>query len=210
MPYIITDLKFSKRSQVWVHVYLDHQYEFTLTVLDAAALSTGQALEAEYVSLMKRRQDIRAAYSCAIRYLSHRQRSRKEIDRYLDIRRGFARETISAAIARLTNDGYLDDKEFARLFVESRVRSHPRSRAFLSHELSQKGIDDDVIDAVLEGVDDERLAWRSIESKMNQWATLDRARFKKRLISFLQRRGFSLSVALNAYHCAVSQNYRGD
>ena len=210
MENIITDLKLSKRRQGWVNVYLDHCFAFTVDLLEAAALSKGQVLNTELVTRMRGKHEGHSAYVCAIRYLSHRMRSRKEIDRYLYKRRGFARETIAIVIKRLTEERYLDDKEFARLFVEGRIRSRPRSRAFLRHELSQKGIDDDVIVAVLGKVDDENLAWRSIEGKLKHWVKLDRPDFKKRIVGFLQRRGFSLSIALNAYQHACSLNNRDD
>ena len=210
MENIITDLKLSKRRQGGVNVYLDHCFAFTVDLLEAAALSKGQALDAGFVTRMRRKHEGHSAYVCALRYLSHRMRSRKEIDRYLCERRGFARETTASVVKRLTQERYLDDKEFARLFVESRIRSRPRSRALLRHELSQKGIDDDVIVAVLEKVDDAYLAWRSIEGKLKQWVELDRADFKKRIVGFLQRRGFPLSIALDTYHRARSQTIRDE
>jgi len=210
MDNIVTDLKLSKRRQGYVNVYLDHCFAFTVDLLEAAALSKGQELDAAFVAQMRRKHDVHSAYVCAIRYLSHRMRSRKEIDQYLYGRKGFARETIATVIKRLADERYLDDKEFARLFVEGRIRSRPRSRALLRYELSQKGIDDDVIVAVLETVDDDYLAWRSIEGKLKQWVKLDRVDFKKRIIGFLQRRGFSLGIALNAYHHARSQSNRND
>jgi regulatory protein len=205
MKNIITDLKFSKRNPGRVLVYLDHRYAFTVNLLDAAGFSKGQELEAGVVARMKRKHADHSAYVCAIRYLSHRRRSRKEVDRYLSGRKGFARQTVAAVMTRLAEERYLNDKEFARLFIESRIRLRPRSCALLRHELAQKGIDDDVLDAVLNGIDDAHLAWRSIEGKLKQWDKLDRAGFKKRLIGHMQRRGFSLGVAMNAYRQALSQ-----
>jgi len=210
MKNIITDLKFSKRNPGRVQVYLDHRYAFTVNLLDAAALSKGQGLDEALVARMKKKHEDHTAYVCAIRYLGYRRRSRIEVDRYLSGRKGFARKTVAAVMTRLTEERYLNDEEFARLFIESRVRLRPRSCAFLRHELSQKGIDDDVLDAVLEKLDDAHLAWRSIEGKLKQWGHLDRADFKQRLIGFLQRRGFSLGIAMNAYRHALSQCNWGD
>jgi regulatory protein len=206
MNKTITDLKFSKRSQGWVHVYLNQQFAFTVDLIDAAALSIGQIVDARLANRMRGKHELRSAYICAIRYLGPRHRSRREMVQYLSVRRRFGRETVNTTIERLGEEGYLNDKEFARLFVESRIRSRPRSCALLRQELSQKGIDDEVIVAVLEGVDDEYLAWRSIEKKLNQWDKRDPATFKKRMISFLQRRGFSLGVAMRAYRHALSRN----
>ena len=199
-------MKISKRSQGHVHVFVDYRYAFTVSLLDAAAFSIGQDLEVDLVKRMKTKHDLRSAYICAIRFLGHRQRSRREMVHYLTSRRRFGGDTVNATINRLSDEGYLDDKEFAQAFIDSRIRSRPRSCALLRQELSQKGIDDDVIVKVLEGIEDEHLAWRSIEKKLNQWGKLDPATFKKRMISFLQRRGFSLSVAMRTYRQALSRN----
>ena len=206
MKNTITELKISKRSQGHVHVFVDHRYAFTVSLLDAAAFSIGQDLEADLVKRMKKKHDLRSAYTSAIRFLGHRQRSRKEMVHYLTVRRRFGGDTANATINRLSEDGYLDDKAFAQAFVDSRIRSRQRSCALLRQELSQKVIDDDVIVNVLEGIDDEHLAWRSIEKKLNQWGKLDPSTFKKRLINFLQRRGFSLGVAIRTYRHALARN----
>ncbi len=204
MKNFVTDLKFSKRNPGRVQVYLDHRYAFTANQMDAAALAKGQHLEAEYVERMTRKHEEFSAYVCAIRFLGYRQRSCREVDRYLTGRKGFARETVDAIIQRLGDERYLDDTAFARLFVESRIRHRPRSCGLLRRELYQKGIDDAVIDAVLSEVDEEDLAWRSVESKLKQWIELGPAAFKIRLIGFLQRRGFPLGIALKIHRHTLS------
>lgn len=204
MKNIVTDLKFSKRHPGRVQVYLDHRYAFTANQMDTAALAQGQQLEAEYIERMARKEEEFSAYTCAVRFLGYRQRSCREVDQYLTGRKGFARNTVDAVIQRLRDERYLDDTAFARLFVESRIRYRPRSCDFLRHELYQKGIDDVVVDTVLNGIDDENLAWRSVEGKLKHWNELGPAAFKKRLIGFLQRRGFPLGIALKIHRNTLS------
>ena len=201
-------MKISKCWQGRINVFLDYRYAFTADLVDAGTLSKGQTLDAELVTRMQSKHENHSAYVCALRYLGHRMRSRKEIDRYLGSRKGYAPETIATVIKRLVDERYLDDKVFASLFVESRIRSRPRSCALLRHELFQKGIDVGVVDEVLEELDDEQLAWRSIEGKLKQWVKLNRAEFKKKVLGFLQRRGFSFALAMNTYRRADSQSIR--
>lgn len=62
---------------------------------------------------------------------------------------GYRAELVEGAIGRLLDIGILDDEVFARLWVESRDRAHPRGEAALRRELRLKGVEPAVIDGVL-------------------------------------------------------------
>lgn len=62
---------------------------------------------------------------------------------------GYRPELVEGAIERLIALGYLDDAEFARAWVESRDRAHPRGASALRRELRQKGVAEDLIAEVL-------------------------------------------------------------
>jgi regulatory protein len=114
---------------------------------------------------------------------------------------------VEGAIERLISLGYLDDAEFARAWVESRDRAHPRGAGALRRELRLKGVADDVIADVLAdraalapqlaiGVSvDDAAAARLLERKR---ATLlrepDPRRRRQRAYSLLARSGFDPGV----------------
>jgi regulatory protein len=62
---------------------------------------------------------------------------------------GYRPDLIEDAIRRLTELGMLDDAAFARAWVESRDRAHPRGEIALRRELAQKGIERTLVDEVL-------------------------------------------------------------
>ena len=84
----------------------------------------------------------------AARFLETRSRSVAEVRRRLT-GAGYRADLVEGAIARLLEIGILDDEVFARLWVESRDRAHPRGEAALRRELRLKGIEPAVIDAVV-------------------------------------------------------------
>ncbi len=84
----------------------------------------------------------------AARFLESRPRSVAET-RHRLVDAGYPALLIDEVLLRLVDLGYLDDEGFARAWVESRDRAHPRGEAALRRELSQKGIDTGVIGAVL-------------------------------------------------------------
>jgi regulatory protein len=67
---------------------------------------------------------------------------------------GYAAPLVDGAVDRLLQLELLDDGAFARSWVESRDRAHPRGRRALRQELSLKGIDRETIAGVLDARDE--------------------------------------------------------
>lgn len=84
----------------------------------------------------------------AARLLEARPRAVAELRTRL-LGTGYRADLVEATVQRLLAAGYLDDAAFARGWVESRDRAHPRGAAILRRELLAKGVPRDVVDAVL-------------------------------------------------------------
>ena len=94
----------------------------------------------------------------AARFLEARPRSVAEVRRRLG-QASYRPELIESAIGRLTELGVVDDEQFARQWVESRDRAHPRGEHALIVELRQKGIDATTIAAVLKDRRELAVRW---------------------------------------------------
>ena len=92
--------------------------------------------------------DVEEVLDSAARFLEVRSRSVAEVRRRL-LSAGYPTALVEVAAARLTEQGYLDDEQFARAWVESRDRARPRGERALRLELAQKGVSREIIDAVL-------------------------------------------------------------
>jgi regulatory protein len=88
----------------------------------------------------------------AAAFLAVRPRSVDETRRRL-WHLGYRHELVDLVLTRFVELGFLDDEAFARAWVESRDRARPRGAAALRRELSLKGVDRAVIDAVIEARD---------------------------------------------------------
>ena len=98
-------------------------------------------------------EDPAEVLDAAARYLEARPRSTAEVRRRLTTM-GYRSALVDGAVARLTDMGYLDDQAFARSWVASRDRARPRGEHALRRELQLKGVDREVVDAVLDERDD--------------------------------------------------------
>jgi regulatory protein len=148
----------------------------------------------------------------ALRYLEPRARATVELHRHL-VRAGYRSELVDGVVMRLTELGMLDDAAFARHWVESRDRAHPRGEAALRAELRRLGVAETVVREVLvarsadladlpsdggaprEAVSaDEAAAVRLLERRASALERFDPVTRRQRAYGLLARNGFDPDV----------------
>lgn len=103
----------------------------------------------------------------------------------------------------------VDDRAFARAWVESRQQRRHLSRRALREELHRKGIARELIDEALDDVDgdDEYLAARALaERKARTMSGLEPEVRRRRLVGALARRGFSSSMTYRIVDQVLGQD----
>jgi regulatory protein len=157
-----------------------------------AFMSTNEPQEALFDETDPQRQ-LRAALVKAYRLLAVRARSEKELREAL-ARAKFAEEIIAATIEDCKQQRFIDDANFARQFIQSRLRNRPMGRERLTMELRQKGIDAETIITALDEVLMEQealsLANHLADKQRKRLMNLPPAKARQRLADFLRRRGF--------------------
>jgi len=137
-------------------------------------------------------------YQKALQLLAVRAHFRRELETKLR-QRGFPGEEIEAALEKLTEQGYLDDRATARVFVESRQARGSEGRARLRAELLKRGAPDDAVEAALAELtpDDDLPAAREAAETWRRRGGQD----PRSLARHLERKGFSrraIVAVLNA------------
>ena len=187
----ITALKAQKRNHQRVNVYLDGEFAFGLSRIVAAWLLVGQELTDERIAELKFEDELEMGYQRAIKFISYRMRSVSEVQQNLK-KQGVSEDTIAAVIDRLQKNGLLDDLSFSQMWVENRNEFRPRSHRMLAIELQQKGIHSEIISQILEETtSDEELAYAAAQKQIRKYEQLEWQEFRRKLSSFLARRGFS-------------------
>jgi regulatory protein len=200
MSGIITDIKFQKSNCGRVDIYLDHRFAFSLQALEAARFQKGQRIDAQQIAELREESHRHEAYRRALRYLGYRPRSRREVERHLRARE-FPADIIGVTIDRLVDEGLIDDKAFASLWLD---RRKPRKAAAVFRcELEKKGIEDPIISEVISQIDDDAEAKQIVDRRLyRRWAHLPPEDLKKKLVNFLRRRGYSYDVSFKALRYA--------
>src|SRR3989344_3776856 len=135
------------------------------------------------------------AFTRALRYLSFRARSEKEIFEYLS-KKKHDPLIIQQVIKRLKEKKFLDDTEFAKLWIEQRQMLKGKSKFVIKQELIAKGVAKEIIDDVLEKFSqtDLEAAKNLFEKKKRRFSHYVGREYEKKVSEFLQRKGFSWDI----------------
>jgi len=179
-----------------VDLFVDGRFALALGVELAAerGLRPGRSLTPAELSALAQEEARRGALESALRLLSYRARSERELRDRLR-RKDFDRAAIVETMARLKELGYLDDAAFARGWAQTRQALRPRSRRLLASELRQRGVTQEQAEQATADISDEDAAYRAVERRLRALAGLGYRPFRERLGRFLTSRGFSYDVA---------------
>jgi regulatory protein len=191
---VITALVMQKRDKERVNVFVDGEYAFSLSLVEAARLKKGQTLTEAEVAALRAQDDVQRTMDRALRFLGHRPRSVQEVRRKL-AEYELPESTISLVIERLQSQGYLDDMAFARYWLENRDTFKPRGPKAIRFELRQKGVPDRIIEAVLEELDADDGALRAARDQARRLRGYARRDFRHKITNFLMRRGYDGSTS---------------
>ncbi len=185
-----------QRRQRRVNVFIDGRFALALGA-DLAAerdVRPGRDLTADELSLLADAEAKRASLESALRLLSYRQRSERELRDRL-IRKGFGQAAVEETLGRLRSLGYLDDGAFARFWVETHQTARPRSQRLLASELRRRGVAQHIADEATAGISDDDAAYQAASKRLRALRDQDYPRFRERLGRFLSSRGFSYDVS---------------
>ena len=179
-------------------------------------LEPGVVLAPPALLLLESRDAYRRARETALRLLGARPRSTAELRARLR-RAGAPLESVASVITNHTNDGYLNDLEFARAWVRNRLAVRPCGTLRLRSELREKGVAMPLIEQAIRevcgeeeaAVAEERRARDLAERRLRAYARLAWDVRVRRLAGLLRRRGFAAPTIARVLR-TVQRSDRGE
>jgi regulatory protein len=197
----LTALSVQKGNPDRLSLFVDDSFAFGVRreVTLRHGLKKGMEVTSELLLTVWRDEESYRARDYAARYLGRRARSRKEVSDYL-LGKEFDEVVVAETIAWMERYGYLDDTQFAKLWVENRMKFRPRGKAMLRWELQQKGVARAEIDVAFEdelgdGETEVEAAVLLVRKKIGRKSIEFTYEEQAKLAQFLMRRGFSSSIA---------------
>ena len=177
--------------------------------MSSASFSAESASHGEEGSVETSEDLYSRALAIALRRLNAQQRTRSELEQTLKDK-GIPPSVSDSVLDRLTDMGYINDCEYAQLWVKSRFRSRGLAPSVLRRELIAKGVDRDVIEAALAEIDPADSLERAREiahKKLRGVSALAPAIAVRRISAQLMRKGYSSTDSVAIAREVVAGQY---
>jgi regulatory protein len=122
-------------------------------------------------------------------------------------------EIASAVVLRFAEVELVDDQRFAEDMAAASRKTKGLARSMVRRKLATKGLNQEIIDQVASEITDEdelAVATELASKRLSQLDKLDKEVIKRRLVGFLQRRGFSSSIVFAAIREAQDQAVKSE
>lgn len=195
---IITKVSAQKRPGRY-NIFLDSKYAFSAgekTVAEFVLLK-GKELDDEQVEKIRQFDADAKASDLAAHFLSYEPRTIFEVLQYLK-KHEISDEAANSAVNQLNELGYLDDRQYAKLFIKNDLRVGSDGPKSLLRKLTQKGVDPEISQTELDEVMDEdwiEVGQRVIKSMIHQAGKLAQRELKRKMKTKLLMHGFDGGIS---------------
>lgn len=194
----ITSILPHKKIKDRFKVYIDNQFAFSVSsdFLVDNNLQIGRTISIDEFRRLSSLVDFDRIFTRLLNFVSYRPRSKKEVLGFLS-KYSLSRSQQEKMLSKLESYGLLNDFEFAKWWVESRLRSSPKGKIVLRLELIRKGLSKEIIDNVLLELDDDiekELVLKFVERLSEKYKNLEKIIAINKIKTRLLRRGFQLDI----------------
>lgn len=207
----ITSVEKNRKNKDRLSVYIDGRFSFTISEEDYISLNLYEQSEIseETLEYIKDTLNVREARAKAVRYLSLKLRTEKEVREKL-LNEGYDPDCTTKVIDELKAIGYINNKLYAQKYLYDRSKLKPASRRMMRLELLSRGIEEETADEVLADwkVEDSSVAESLLKRKFGKYDLSDEKILRKAYM-FLVHRGFSretIREALKSFGSDLSTN----
>jgi len=176
--------------------------ELSLEVACAAGLLPGRTVSRAAVRKAQKEDALRRAEEDALALLRRKDRSEAELRRAL-ASAGHGAEVVEAILKKCRGWGYLDDRRLAERLVSDGIELKHLGPARIKRQLRERGLDPALGESVREQIAGEEpslveRAVAALASKRKSYARLEPEVARRRMIAFLERRGFEFDTIRKA------------
>ena len=191
-------LKYKKKRNGQYEIQLDSGKDLCLyeeVILNFSLLLKKNIDEEELDEILLSNQEY-DVYYVALKSLKNRFKSVKEL-RISLLKKEYPVESVESAIHKLLSQGYLDDRSFAKAYINTQMITTSKGPKKIEEELLEKGVSRDIIvDELAIFTKDEQII--KIEKIANRLVRSNRSRggivLRKKIIQDLHNMGYSGSI----------------
>lgn len=186
-----------QKNQNRVSIYVDNVFSIGIEneLRYKYNLEIGMEIDDDFIKEILDAEEFNKVKNYALRQLSYRQRSEKEL--YSALRKkGFSEDHIEKVLEFCKEYKYIDDRVFTQSFVADKVNLNKYGPERIRYELTMKGISKELINKYLKIDSDEQyeIAYKLAEKRINYYKKDDKTSIYRKLSGYLQRKGYSYDI----------------
>lgn len=199
----ITKIEVQKNNSERYNIFTDQtgREAFTTGVDEAVLvqwdLKKGKELTEQELELLIEEDHERKAWNRALHYLSSVMRTEKEVYDHL-IEKEFTEASASKAVEKAKKYKFLNDREFAKAFVRTKINTTDKGPKVIRMDLEKKGVAENYVSEAMKALTDELALDRAVtaaEKKGGQKKGESSGAVKQRLLQMLLRKGYDHETA---------------
>lgn len=186
-----------QKNQNRVNIYVDNVFSIGIEneLRYKYNLEIGMEIDDDFIKEILDAEEFNKVKNYALRQLSYRQRSEKEL--YSALRKkGYSEDHIEKVLGFCKEYKYIDDRIFTQSFVADKVNLNKYGPERIRYELNMKGISKELINKYLKIDSDEQyeIAYKLAEKRLNYYKKDDKTAIYRKLSGYLQRKGYSYDI----------------
>ena len=188
---IITNIKKSKKGNILVYADNNYLTSISLEVFVKSKIKIGDYIDEEILSKINSESNNYKAKEKALRLLSFRAHSKKELENKI---KHYTDQQSAEQVAKKMEDiGLVNDLEFSKTYAREFSSRKYYSKNRIIYELSQKGVEKSIILEALSDIyiDEDENIKNFINHK--RYGNLKDEKVRRRAVSALQRLGYNWS-----------------
>lgn len=213
MPELkIKSIKSKNENTAIITLEDENVYFISKDIIYKNGLRKGDEVTNEFINELIRENQKYYIKERAYRYLSRRMHSSYELKIKL-LQKNYDKKLIEEVLNELKEKKLINDKEFAGLYIDERLRKKKIGIVKIRAELMKKGINRQIIDELLNGFETNDEMKENIlliaEKKLNQLKSrnLDNKQIKQKLFSFLISKGYDFDLIKETINKIFSDNF---
>ncbi|MBD0380281.1 RecX family transcriptional regulator [Paenibacillus sp. WST5] len=186
-----------KRGKHRYNIFINDEYAFSVheDIMIKHRLLKGETIDPEQMLTILRDEERNKAYTKALGMIGRRPHSSSEVKRKLK-EHGFEQPIIQWTIDTLEQQNYINDEDFAKMWMEHRIYTQRKGRNLVRQELQQKGIHKELVQGAMQTIDPDEELEGALKVARTKWKQTSGEMIdkKRKTAAFLMRRGYTGSV----------------
>jgi regulatory protein len=193
---VIKEIVQSDKQKEYVTIVTD-EYSFLLNkeICYNERLQAGMPLNKEKYERLLSENENKAAFICALKYISRKKCSQKMVEEYLK-EKGFGQKPTDYAVNKLKDYRYIDDMEYACCYVN--WYGAQKGRKKIACELKNKGISEEIIQNLSKDDDSEIECCAAAAQKFIKDNDIKDIKIRQKVIRHLMYKGFEYEIIKSA------------